>query len=80
MRVEIAMPTLGYDMESGRIGTWLVAVGDTIERGQPIAEIETDKASVEMESLQSGTLVEIVHDVGAEVEIGKPIAYMEVRE
>ena len=61
MRVEIAMPTLGYDMEAGKISSWLVAVGDAIERGQPIAEIETDKATIEMESLQAGTLVEIVH-------------------
>jgi pyruvate dehydrogenase E2 component (dihydrolipoamide acetyltransferase) len=80
MRVEVAMPTLGYDMEAGKIAAWLVAVGDSVERGQPIAEIETDKATVEMEALQSGTLAEIVHEVGAEVEVGHTIAYLEVPE
>jgi len=78
VRVEIAMPTLGYDMEAGKISAWLVAVGDSIERGQPIAEIETDKATVEMESLQTGTLLEIVHGPGDEVAVGHPIAFMEV--
>jgi pyruvate/2-oxoglutarate dehydrogenase complex dihydrolipoamide acyltransferase (E2) component len=80
MRVEIAMPTLGYDMETGKISAWLVTVGDTVERGQSIAEIETDKATIEMESLQSGTLVEIVHEPGAEVAVGHAIGYLEVPE
>jgi pyruvate dehydrogenase E2 component (dihydrolipoamide acetyltransferase) len=80
VRVEVTMPTLGYDMEAGKIAAWLVAVGDTVQRGQPIAEIETDKATVEMEALQAGTLAEIVHAAGAEVEIGTTIAYLEVPE
>ena len=80
MRVEIAMPNLGYDMEAGKIASWLVAVGDQVERGQPIAEIETDKATVEMESLQTGTLVEIVHPAGAEVDVGQVIGYLDVPE
>jgi pyruvate/2-oxoglutarate dehydrogenase complex dihydrolipoamide acyltransferase (E2) component len=74
------MPTLGYDMETGKIAAWLVAVGDTIARGQPIAEIETDKATIEMESLQAGTLAEIVHGPGDEVAVGAAIAYLEVAE
>jgi pyruvate dehydrogenase E2 component (dihydrolipoamide acetyltransferase) len=74
------MPTLGYDMETGKIAGWLVAVGDSIARGQPIAEIETDKATIEMESLQAGTLAEIVHGPGDEVAVGEPIAYLEVAE
>jgi pyruvate/2-oxoglutarate dehydrogenase complex dihydrolipoamide acyltransferase (E2) component len=72
------MPNLGYDMETGKIVSWLVAVGDQVERGRPIAEIETDKTTVEMESLQTGTLVEIVHGVGAEVEVGQVIGYLDV--
>jgi pyruvate/2-oxoglutarate dehydrogenase complex dihydrolipoamide acyltransferase (E2) component len=78
MRTAIAMPTLGMDMETGRIAAWLMAVGDAFERGQPIAEIETDKATVEMEALQAGTLAEIVAAAGAEVAVGEPIAYLEV--
>ncbi len=77
MRVEVKMPNLGMDMENGKIAAWLKAVGDPVERGEVIAEIETDKATVEMEALQSGTLVEIVADVGAELPVGAVIAYLE---
>lgn len=80
MRVEIAMPSLGYDMEMGKISSWLVAVGDAVERGQPIAEVDTDKTTLEMESLQAGILVEIVHREGAEVDVGEVIGYLEVVE
>ena len=80
MRVDVTMPNLGYDMESGRILAWRKSVGDAVRRGEPLAEIETDKASVEMEALASGTLVEIVHDVGAEVAIGAAIATIETEE
>jgi pyruvate dehydrogenase E2 component (dihydrolipoamide acetyltransferase) len=77
MRVEVTMPNLGYDMESGKVGSWLKAVGDTVERGEPIAEIETEKTTVEMEAMASGTLVEILCDVGAEAAVGAPIAIIE---
>jgi pyruvate/2-oxoglutarate dehydrogenase complex dihydrolipoamide acyltransferase (E2) component len=77
MRVEIKMASLGYDMESGTIASWLKQVGDRVERGEPIAEIETEKATVEMEALAAGTLVEIVHAEGAEVAVGTVIAILE---
>ena len=80
MKVEITMPNLGYDMEVGKVASWLVGVGAAVERGQPIAEIETDKTTVEMEALQSGILVEIVHTAGAEVQVGQVIAVLEVAE
>lgn len=80
MRIEIAMPNLGYDMQSGKIASWLVAVGDAVERGQPIAEIETEKTTVEMEALQSGTVAEIVHAAGAEVDVGHVIGFLEAAE
>jgi pyruvate/2-oxoglutarate dehydrogenase complex dihydrolipoamide acyltransferase (E2) component len=70
------MPNLSEDTES-RIVEWLKKEGDTIARGEPIAVIETDKASMEIESLHTGTLVEIVHGDGAEVPIGETIAYVE---
>ncbi len=76
-RVPIQMPKLGYDMESGKVGGWLKHVGDAITRGDVIAEIETDKSTVEMEATTSGTLAEIVHDAGAEVAVGEPIAWLE---
>ena len=77
MRTEVRMPNLGADMDTGKIAAWLKKVGDPVERGEVIAEIETDKATVEMESLQAGTLVEIVAEVGAELPVGDVIAYIE---
>ncbi len=71
------MPVLGYDMTEGRIASWLKAVGEDVSRGEALAEIETDKATVEFESLLGGRLVEIVHDAGENVAIGDVIAYIE---
>lgn len=73
------MPKLGYDMTSGSIVSWLVAVGDEVSRGQAIAEIETDKVVIEMESFGAGTLVEIVYeaDEDVEIEVGEVIGYLE---
>jgi pyruvate dehydrogenase E2 component (dihydrolipoamide acetyltransferase) len=76
-RIPIEMPRLGYDMEEGKIGGWLKKVGDTIARGDVIAEIETDKSTVEMEATASGTLAEIVQGPGAEVPVGETIAWLE---
>jgi pyruvate dehydrogenase E2 component (dihydrolipoamide acetyltransferase) len=77
MRVDVTMPNLGYDMEQGKIASWLKDVGDRVERGEPLAEVETDKTTVEMESLASGTLVEIVCPAGSEAPVGAVIAYLE---
>jgi pyruvate dehydrogenase E2 component (dihydrolipoamide acetyltransferase) len=74
---DVTMPNLGYDMEEGKIASWLKKVGDRVERGEPIAEIETDKTTVEMEAIASGTLVEIVQDEGSTVAVGEVIARLE---
>jgi len=71
------MPKLGYDMETGKVGSWLKAVGDQVERGEVIAEIETEKSAVEMESTSAGTLVEIVAEPGTELPVGEVIAYLD---
>ena len=82
MRVPIEMPKLGYDMTSGSIVSWLVSVGDAIERGQAIAEVETDKVEIEMESLHSGTLLEIAYeaDEDRQIDVGDIIGYLDARE
>lgn len=80
MRVEIKMANLGYDMETGKIGSWLKGVGDSVQRGEPVVEVETDKSAVEMESLHTGTLVEQVHVEGDEVAVGDVIGYIETAE
>jgi pyruvate/2-oxoglutarate dehydrogenase complex dihydrolipoamide acyltransferase (E2) component len=80
MRIEIKMANLGYDMETGRVGDWLKQVGDAVERGEPIVEIETDKSMIEMEATHSGTLVEIVAESGQEVPVGETIGYLDVAD
>lgn len=77
MRTPIEMPKLGYDVERGRIGAWVKKVGDQVTRGDVIAEIETEKATAEMEALASGWLVEIVHEAGADVPVGEIIGYLD---
>ena len=69
-RIAIEMPKLGYDMRRGTVGGWLKELGDKVSRGEPIAEIETDKSTVEMECATAGTLVEIG---AADVEITPPL-------
>jgi len=76
-RIAIEMPKLGYDMESGTLGSWLKQVGDTVARGEAIAEIETDKTTVEMESTASGTIVELSLGAGEEASVGTVIGYIE---
>lgn len=57
--VVVTMPRLSDTMEEGTVATWLKKVGDNVEEGDILAEIETDKATMEFESFQSGTLLEI---------------------
>jgi pyruvate/2-oxoglutarate dehydrogenase complex dihydrolipoamide acyltransferase (E2) component len=78
MRVEIAMPHLGGGDEPLTVVSWLKQVGDRIERGEAIAEIETDKSTIELEAFQSGTLAEIVRGPGASGAPGEVIGYLEV--
>ncbi len=56
MPVDVIMPSLGFDMTEGTLARWLVKEGERVEKGQAIAEIETEKASVEIEATVSGTL------------------------
>jgi pyruvate/2-oxoglutarate dehydrogenase complex dihydrolipoamide acyltransferase (E2) component len=76
-RIPINMPKLGYDMETGKVAGWLKKVGDTVERGEVLAEIETEKSTVEMESAGAGTLVEIVAEAGTELPVGDIIGYLD---
>ena len=60
MAKEVTMPKMGYDMTEGTIAKWLKKVGDSVSRGEPIAEIETDKVTIEVESFDAGTLQRIL--------------------
>ncbi|WP_216897076.1 dihydrolipoamide acetyltransferase family protein [Nocardia alni] len=71
---EITMPRLSDTMEDGVIASWLKQVGDQVTRGEVIAEIETDKALMELEAYDDGVLERILADAGSRVPIGEPIA------
>ncbi|OBA23891.1 pyruvate dehydrogenase [Metschnikowia bicuspidata var. bicuspidata NRRL YB-4993] len=73
--VVIKMPALSPTMTQGGIASWSKAVGDELTPGEPIAEIETDKASMDFEFQEEGYLAKILVDAGAQdVPVGKPIA------
>jgi pyruvate dehydrogenase E2 component (dihydrolipoamide acetyltransferase) len=71
---EIIMPRLSDTMEEGVVASWLKQVGDPVARGEVIAEIETDKALMELEAYDDGVLEQILVAAGARVPIGEPIA------
>jgi pyruvate dehydrogenase E2 component (dihydrolipoamide acetyltransferase) len=71
---EIIMPRLSDSMEEGTILQWLVAEGDQIEAGQPLVEIETDKATVTYEADEAGTVLALSVGKGNSVPVGAPIA------
>ena len=72
---EIVMPKLGETMEEGTITKWLVEEGQAIKKGDLIIEIETDKVTLEVESLVEGDLLKIVVEEGTAVPIGTVIGY-----
>jgi len=71
---EMIMPKMGDAMEEGTLIKWLVSEGDEVEEGDPIAEIETDKASMEIEAEASGTVHEFIAEEGQDVPVGEAIA------
>jgi pyruvate/2-oxoglutarate dehydrogenase complex dihydrolipoamide acyltransferase (E2) component len=75
MSIQITMPALSPTMEEGNLAKWHVKVGDMIEPGQVIAEIETDKATMEVEAVDEGVIEEILVAEGAQgVKVNTPIA------
>ncbi len=77
MAIEIKMPALSPTMEEGTLAKWLVAVGDTVSSGDIMAEIETDKATMEFEAVDEGVLAAIVIEEGTEnVAVGSVIAML----
>ena len=69
MATEVVMPKLGLTMERGTIGSWLAAEGDEVAKGQPLIEVVTDKVTMEVEALVSGTLRKILVEAGNEVPV-----------
>ncbi|MGB2612130.1 MAG: dihydrolipoamide acetyltransferase family protein [Isosphaeraceae bacterium] len=73
MPIEVTMPKLSPTMETGVIAQWLVKVGDTIKEGDVLADIETDKATMQMKSYDDGIIVHIDHAAGDEVPLGQRV-------
>jgi len=76
MPIEITMPKLSDTMEEGTILRWLKRVGESVAKGEVLAEVETDKADMELEAEQSGTLSEIRVKEGAAASVGAVIAVL----
>ncbi len=73
MANKILMPKLSPTMEEGQISSWVKAEGDTIEANETIAEVDTDKATMEMTSLEAGTLLKILIPAGENARLGQTI-------
>ena len=77
MPTEILMPALSPTMEEGKLAKWLVREGDPVRAGDVIAEIETDKATMEIEAAEDGRLGKILVPEGTEhVKVNRPIALL----
>ena len=76
MATEIIMPKAGMDMQEGQILKWMVEVGDSVEEGQVILEIMTDKVSMEVEAEASGVLLQKVYNEGDTVPVITTIGYI----
>jgi pyruvate/2-oxoglutarate dehydrogenase complex dihydrolipoamide acyltransferase (E2) component len=74
---DVIMPQLGFDMKEGALQRWLKQEGDKVTRGEAIAEVETEKVTLQVESYATGTLTKIIHPAGDTVEVGEKIAEIE---
>src|SRR5437773_5196268 len=68
------MPALGIAQEKGTLLNWLKAEGQSVTKGEPLMEVETDKATVEIEAPASGTLASVTAAAGDEIPVGNRIA------
>jgi pyruvate dehydrogenase E2 component (dihydrolipoamide acetyltransferase) len=78
MPVEIVMPRLSDTMENGTIARWLKKEGDEVKKGEALADVETDKATMPLESYAAGRLARVLLQEGQSVPIGTPIAVIAV--
>jgi pyruvate/2-oxoglutarate dehydrogenase complex dihydrolipoamide acyltransferase (E2) component len=76
MATEIKIPDLGVNVDSVIFLKWLKNEGEAIKRGDPLCEVETDKATTEIESIAQGTLLKQMAQPGEEVKTGTVIAYV----
>jgi pyruvate dehydrogenase E2 component (dihydrolipoamide acetyltransferase) len=74
MPTDVIMPALGLAQETGKVVRWLKAEGDTVAKGEPLMEVETDKVTVDVEAPADGTLAAVTADEGQDVPVGRTIA------
>src|SRR4051812_33686559 len=79
-RYEFKLPDIGEGIAEAEIVAWHVKVGDTIGEDQQIADMMTDKATVEMESPVAGKVVELAGEVGDQIPIGSVLAVIETED
>jgi pyruvate dehydrogenase E2 component (dihydrolipoamide acetyltransferase) len=77
MNNNVSMPKMGITMTSAKVVVWKKNVGDTVEAGEPLYDIETEKSTITVESPFSGTLKEIVVPEGDEADCGATVAIIE---
>ena len=77
MRTEVRMPNLGAEANAAQVMSWLVAVGDRVAKDDVMAEIETEKATLELNAPATGRVVEIAAAAGTEVAVGGILAVIE---
>src|SRR5437667_11041490 len=76
MATSVVMPALEMAQETGKIVSWLKKEGDTISKGEPLLEVETDKAVVEVEAAADGVLAGVKSHEGDVVQVGMTIAWI----
>lgn len=76
----VRMPALSATMEDAELLSWLVAVGDEVRAGQPLAEVTTDKVDMELESPYDGTVSALLAEPGTRVALGDPVASLSSEE
>src|SRR5713226_2239799 len=74
MATNVVMPALGFDMTSGAVARWLKKEGEAVKQGEAIAEVDTEKATVEIQAFATGTLQKILVQQGQSVPVGTAIA------
>ncbi|CCO47270.1 putative Dihydrolipoamide acetyltransferase component of pyruvate dehydrogenase complex [Vibrio nigripulchritudo SOn1] len=76
MATPVLMPQVGQDLEEGTLTEWMVAVGDTVKKGDVVAVVESEKASFEVETYQEGVVLELLYEEGDTTTVLEPIMYI----
>src|SRR5262245_37345361 len=76
MAIVLKLPALSKGMIAGQITCWLKSSGDHVRKGEPIVEVETEKATVELESPENGTLLKVLVQSGQETPVGTALCWI----